>query len=114
MPPPVNATLMHMNQVCQPMSDLPNRQDASERAALLKAVADPTRLQLLDMIKASPGGEACVCALTEPLGLTQPTVSHHLKILTDAGVLRREKRGTWAWYTLNRERLADIRAALID
>jgi len=48
------------------------------------------------------------------LGLTQPTVSHHLKILTDAGVLKREKRGTWAWYTLNRERLADIRAALID
>jgi ArsR family transcriptional regulator len=111
---PVNATLTHMTQVCQPVGDLPNREGAIERAALLKAVADPTRLQLLDMIKASPDGEACVCALTEPLGLTQPTVSHHLKILTDAGVLKREKRGTWAWYTLNRERLADIRAALID
>lgn len=109
----VNATLVNMTQVCQPQMVVTNRDEAVERAWLLKAVADPTRLQLLDMIKASPGGEACVCALTEPLGLTQPTVSHHLKILTDAGLLQREKRGTWAWYTLNRERFADLRAALI-
>lgn len=109
----VNATLVNMADACQTEIIVTNRGDAVERAGLLKAVADPTRLQLLDMIKASPGGEACVCALTEPLGLTQPTVSHHLKILTDAGLLQREKRGTWAWYTLNRERLADLRAALI-
>jgi ArsR family transcriptional regulator len=102
-----------MSETCQPAELVPDRTDAVERAALLKAIADPTRLQLLDMIKASADGEACVCALTEPLGLTQPTVSHHLKILTDAGVLKREKRGTWAWYTLNRERLEDIRAAFI-
>jgi ArsR family transcriptional regulator len=110
----VNAILTGMSELCQPAGEVPDRENATERAALLKAIADPTRLQLLDLIKASADGEACVCALTEPLGLTQPTVSHHLKILTDSGVLKREKRGTWAWYTLNRERLADIRAAFID
>lgn len=110
----VNAILISMSSLCQPAGEVPHRTDAVERAALLKVVADPTRLQLLDMIRASEGGEACVCALTEPLGLTQPTISHHLKILTDAGVLSREKRGTWAWYTLNRKRLEEVRAALTD
>lgn len=65
-----------------------------------KAIADPARLRLLSMVAAHEGAEACVCDLTEPLGLSQPTVSHHLKILVDAGLLAREKRGTWAYYTL--------------
>jgi ArsR family transcriptional regulator, arsenate/arsenite/antimonite-responsive transcriptional repressor len=73
---------------------------ASGLATLLKALADPTRLRLVSMVAAHEGGEACVCELTEPLGLTQPTISHHLKVLIDAGILTRDKRGVWAYYAL--------------
>ncbi|MEV8144782.1 metalloregulator ArsR/SmtB family transcription factor [Specibacter sp. NPDC078709] len=73
---------------------------AQESARILKALSDPNRLRLLSIVKAGDGGEACVCDLTEPLDLGQPTVSHHLKILVDAGLLEREKRGTWAYYSL--------------
>ena len=73
---------------------------AADLARLLKALADPTRLRLVSMVAAHEGGEACVCDLTEPLGLTQPTVSHHLKILVDAGIFTRDKRGVWAYYAL--------------
>jgi ArsR family transcriptional regulator len=74
--------------------------EAQVRARVLKALSDPNRLRLLSIVKAGDGGEACVCDLTEPLDLGQPTVSHHLKILVDAGLLHREKRGTWAYYSL--------------
>jgi len=84
------------------------RQDADELARLLKAVADPVRLQLLSIIRATAGGESCVCDLTPAVGLSQPTVSHHLKILTDAGILTRERRGPWAWFTLVPERLDQV------
>ena len=87
-----------------------DRATAEDLAHLLKAVADPARLQLLALVKASDSGESCACDLTEPLGLSQPTVSHHLKILTEAGLLTREKRGTWAWYSVVPERLAEIAA----
>ena len=73
---------------------------AMDLARTLKAIADPARLRLLSMIAAHEGGEACVCDLTEPLGLSQPTVSHHLKVLVDAGLLTRDKRGVWAYFTL--------------
>jgi len=73
---------------------------ATDLARTLKAIADPARLRLLSMIAAHEGGEACVCDLTEPLGLSQPTVSHHLKVLVDAGLLTRDKRGVWAYFTL--------------
>jgi ArsR family transcriptional regulator len=73
---------------------------AAELAGTLKALADPTRLRLLSMVAAHQGGEACVCELTEPLGLTQPTISHHVKILVDAGILTGEKRGKWTYYAL--------------
>jgi ArsR family transcriptional regulator, arsenate/arsenite/antimonite-responsive transcriptional repressor len=73
---------------------------AADLARTLKAVADSTRLRLLSIVAAHEGGEACVCDLTEPLGLTQPTVSHHLKILVDAGIVTRDKRGVWAYYAL--------------
>ncbi|WP_026547864.1 ArsR/SmtB family transcription factor [Paenarthrobacter nicotinovorans] len=75
-------------------------EDAKQKALVFKALADPNRLRLLSMVKAEASGESCVCDLTEPLGLGQPTVSHHLKILVDAGLLHREKRGTWAYYSL--------------
>ncbi|WP_163166161.1 metalloregulator ArsR/SmtB family transcription factor [Arthrobacter sp. Alg241-R88] len=74
--------------------------EAQQRALVFKALADPNRLRLLSIVKAGQSGEACVCDLTEPLDLGQPTVSHHLKILVDAGLLNREKRGTWAYYSL--------------
>lgn len=74
--------------------------DAEQTARTLKALADPARLRLLSTIAAHEGGEACVCDLTEPVGLSQPTVSHHLKVLTDAGLVTRDKRGVWAYYTL--------------
>lgn len=74
--------------------------EAQDRARILKALSDPNRLRLLSIVKAGDGGEACVCDLTEPLDLGQPTVSHHLKILVDAGLLAREQRGTWAYYSL--------------
>jgi ArsR family transcriptional regulator, arsenate/arsenite/antimonite-responsive transcriptional repressor len=73
---------------------------AADLAHILKALADPTRLRLVSMVAAHEGGEACVCDLTDPLGLTQPTISHHLKILVDAGIFGRDKRGKWAYYAL--------------
>lgn len=83
---------------------------AAQTAQLLKAVADPVRLRLLSLIRSSKGHEACVCDLTPAVGLSQPTVSHHLKVLTEAGLLTRERRGTWAWFTLVPGRLDDLAA----
>jgi ArsR family transcriptional regulator len=74
--------------------------EADQLATTMKALADPARLRLLSIVAASEGAEACVCDLIEPIGLSQPTVSHHLKVLTTAGFLSRSKRGTWAYYKL--------------
>ena len=95
-----------------PMAPVLDRATAEGMAQLLKAVADPARLQLIAMLRTRPFQEACVCDLTAPLGLSQPTVSHHLKVLTDAGLLARERRGTWAWYTLVPARFAELAALL--
>src|SRR4029453_15686870 len=86
--------------------------DAEELAATLKALADPVRLRLLSFIAAQPEGEACVCHVIDPVGLSQPTVSHHLKLLHQAGLLEREKRGAWVYYRAVPDRLEAIRAAL--
>lgn len=86
--------------------------EAEHLAAAFRAIADPARLRLLNLIASSPGGEACVCDLIEPLGLSQPTVSHHLKVLFEAGLLGREKRGLWVYYRLQPERLRVLRDAL--
>ncbi len=86
---------------CTPLTDTAmDADDAAQTSRTLKALADPARLRLLSIIAAHEGGEACVCDLTEPVGLSQPTVSHHLKVLTEAGFVTREKRGVWAYYTL--------------
>jgi ArsR family transcriptional regulator, arsenate/arsenite/antimonite-responsive transcriptional repressor len=87
--------------------------EAEEVAAALRVVADPARLRLLSLISNAEGAEACVCNLTEPLGLSQPTVSHHLKVLADAGLLEREQRGRWAYYRVVPERLELLRGALV-
>jgi ArsR family transcriptional regulator, arsenate/arsenite/antimonite-responsive transcriptional repressor len=87
-------------------------EDAERLAGALKAIADPARLRLLSLIQAQPGSEACVCNLTAPLGLSQGTVSHHLRVLREAGLVEREQRGTWAYYRVLPESLAALRALL--
>lgn len=83
-----------------------DRDEAESLAKVLKAVAEPARLQLLALIRS--GGERCACDLNEPVGLSQPTVSHHLKVLTDAGLITREQRGQWAWFRANEDRIGDL------
>ena len=98
---------------CAPV--LAGRIDAAgavDLAATFRALGDPGRLRLLSFLAAQPRGEACVCHLTGPLGLSQPTVSHHLKVLTDAGLLERDRRGTWMYYRLRLEKLDELRDAL--
>jgi len=89
---------------------------SESRAAVLahdfSVLADPVRLRLLSLLASAPAGEACVCELVEPLGRAQPTVSHHLKILVEAGLIAGEKRGRWVWYRPVPDRLAQLRAAL--
>jgi len=87
--------------------------DAEELASIFKALSDPVRLRVLSFIAAQPEGESCVCHVIGPVGVSQPTVSHHLKLLHDAGLLEREKRGAWVYYRVVPDRLEAIRAALV-
>ena len=84
------------------------RAKADDLSKLLKAVADPTRLQILALIAKAENQETCVCNLTEPIQLSQPTISHHLKKLSEVGLIDRERRGTWVWYSINRDRWSEI------
>jgi ArsR family transcriptional regulator len=86
--------------------------DAAELAKGFTALADPVRLRVLSMLAAAPTGEVCVCDFVEPLGKSQPTISHHLKILGEAGLVHGDRRGKWVWYSLDRDRLARLRGAL--
>jgi ArsR family transcriptional regulator, arsenate/arsenite/antimonite-responsive transcriptional repressor len=98
---------------CSPLLQEPlAAEEADQLAAALKVIADPARLRLLSLIQAQPGHEACVCHLTEPLGLSQPTVSHHLKVLLNAGLVEREQRGSWAYFRVREEPLAALRELL--
>lgn len=98
---------------CTPLQAAPlSEADAEDLAGVLKALADPVRLRLISFIAATENGEACACDLTEPTGRSQATVSHHLSQLTQAGILEREQRGKWAWFTLDRDRLSSICAAV--
>lgn len=98
---------------CAPVTTEAMTQESAEfLAKSLKAIADPARLRLISMVAAHEGAEACVCDLQEPLGLSQPTVSHHLKVLVDAGILHREKRGTWAYFSLVPGALESVAALL--
>jgi ArsR family transcriptional regulator len=85
---------------------------AGELASAFNALADPVRLRVLSILAAAPEGEVCVCDFVAPLGKSQPTVSHHLRILSDAGLVHGDRRGKWVWYSLDRERLADLQTAL--
>src|ERR671914_2618919 len=85
---------------------------AAQVAPLLKALADPVRLRLLSLVAAHAGGEACVCDLQDAFALSQPTISHHLKVLHEAGLLDREKRGGWVYYRTRTETLTDLAAMI--
>jgi ArsR family transcriptional regulator len=92
---------------CAPLAAEPMTTDQAEQVSgLLKAIADPVRLRLMSMILSHEGGEACVCDLNDGFDLSQPTISHHLKILHQAGLLDREKRGTWVYYKAKPEAMA--------
>jgi ArsR family transcriptional regulator len=94
---------------CPPLSVQPLSQAQAEQvAALLKALADPVRLRLMSLIASHPGGEACVCDLTGAFDLSQPTISHHLKVLHDARLLDRDKRGVWVWYRARTQALTSL------
>jgi ArsR family transcriptional regulator len=98
---------------CPPLTAQPLSQaQADQIAPLLKALADPVRLRLISLVASHSGGEACVCDLNDAFDLSQPTISHHLKVLHDAGLLDREKRGVWAYYRIRTEALSSV-AALI-
>ena len=88
--------------------------DAREHAQRLAAIADPIRLQIVSAIANSPAGEVCACDFVEPLGRSQPTISHHLKVLADAGLVTGDKRGRWVWYRLESSRLHALSGVLAD
>ena len=100
---------------CPPLSAEPLSAEQAELVApQLKALADPVRLRLMSLVASHPGGEACVCDLNDAFDLTQPTISHHLKVLHEAGLLDRDKRGVWVYYRARTEALATLGALIGD
>jgi ArsR family transcriptional regulator len=100
---------------CSPLSRQPlSQQQADQVAPLLKALADPVRLRLMSLVASHVGGEACVCDLNDAFDLSQPTISHHLKVLHEAGLLDREKRGVWVYYRPRTEALTNLGALIGD
>jgi ArsR family transcriptional regulator len=85
---------------------------ATQLALGFSALSDPVRLRVLSILAAAPDGEVCVCEFVQPLGKSQPTISHHMKILSEAGLVQGDRRGKWVWYSLNHARLAQLRTAL--
>ena len=101
------------SQCCPSVLAAPlDAEDAAELASGFSALSDPVRLRVLSMLAAAPDGEVCVCDFVDPLGKSQPTISHHLKILSEAGLVHGDRRGKWVWYSLNRDRLAQLRAQI--
>ncbi len=86
--------------------------EAADMAEGFSALADPARLRILSILAAAPEGEVCVCDFVGPVGKSQPTISHHLRILGEAGLVHGDRRGKWVWYSLDRDRLARLRSAL--
>jgi ArsR family transcriptional regulator len=98
---------------CNPVTGgVLDTEPAARLARVFKALGDPARLRLLSLIAAQEGGEACICNLTEPVGLSQGTVSHHMKILAGAGLVSREQRGKWAYYRVQRQALDAVGRSL--
>ncbi|HYZ92872.1 MAG TPA: metalloregulator ArsR/SmtB family transcription factor [Actinomycetota bacterium] len=97
---------------CSVLAEPLGSADADDLSAAFKALSDPARLRLLSLIASQPTGEVCACELVAPIGKSQPTVSHHLKVLYEAGLVTKEKRGSWIWYRAVPERLEQLRGAL--
>jgi ArsR family transcriptional regulator len=98
---------------CSPLSAQPmTMAEAEQVAPLMKALADPVRLRLMSLVASREGGEACVCDLNDAFNLSQPTISHHLKVLREAGLVGREKRGVWVYYRIRPQALAAIGALI--
>ena len=111
--PPLRQLSAIPKDCCGPVSDAALTTKQAEGLAVgFAALADPVRLKLFSLIAASPNTETCACNLVKPAGRSQPTVSHHLKVLREAGLLLSEKRGTWVWYRVNHERLNELRTLL--
>jgi ArsR family transcriptional regulator len=107
------ATKVRQGECCASVLNAPlEANDAFELASGFSALADPVRLRVLSILAASSEGEVCVCDFVEPLGKSQPTVSHHLRVLSEAGLVQGDRRGKWVWYSINRERLAQLRSAI--
>lgn len=106
--------LAAISACCTPLTREPLAEDqAAELAKLFKAMSDPVRLRLLSLIASHAGGEACVCDLTDAFDLTGPTISHHLKVLRESGLIAGERRGTWVYYRVHPEMLARLSAVLV-
>lgn len=114
MPKPVATMELDEATACCPsgLSSPLGASEASALAASFAALADPVRLRIMSILAAADEGEVCICALVEPLGKSQPTVSHHMKILSEAGLVHGQRRGKWVWYSLNRRRLEEIRTSI--
>ncbi|WP_138444325.1 ArsR/SmtB family transcription factor [Sinomonas susongensis] len=98
---------------CSPLTREPVSEEVAEQVSvMLKALGDPVRLRLMSLVASHQGGEACVCDLNDAFELSQPTISHHLKVLHEAGLLEREKRGVWAYYRARTEVLANLAAVI--
>lgn len=109
-----NMNLSKLTTNCCPplLSGFIKAEAAAQLAAMFRVLGEPARLQILSLIASHPNGEACVCELTEPLGLSQPTVSHHLKVLYETGLLQKERRGNWIYYSFVPAQLEVLRNAL--
>lgn len=98
---------------CSPLVREPLTEEQAERITpLLKAIADPVRLRLVSLVASHVDGEACVCDLNDAFDLSQPTISHHLKVLHEAGLLDRSKRGVWVYYKVNQQAMSHLGALL--
>lgn len=107
-------TITELTACCEPIAKEPiSAENAQQLAVKLKAIADPARLRLISLLSASKDSEACVHDLTDLMGLSQGTVSHHLKVLRDAGIVTADKRGTWVHYSVSPGALADL-SSLLD
>lgn len=103
---------MSADEPCCVLVSALDEKTANDAAALLRALADPVRLRIVSMVATAPDGEVCACDFPSVLERSQSTISHHLGQLVDAGLLHREQRGKWAWFRLDRDRLADARSML--
>jgi ArsR family transcriptional regulator, arsenate/arsenite/antimonite-responsive transcriptional repressor len=105
--------VMTKTQGCCSVLEAPlGERDSEDLSLAFKALSDPARLRVLSLIASQASGEVCACDLVAPIGKSQPTVSHHLKVLYEAGLVTKEKRGSWIWYRAVPERLEELRTAL--